>query len=230
MLYVFSGTDTAKAKVEARKLAKGCEVIAFGEGGESFDRVMSYVGSRGLFAPEIALLIDRPLENTEGKALIEEHAEALHKADIKTFVITGPLSATDKKLFPRGAEFKEFEPKGKQEYVRPNVFGFTDAFLAGDRKKTWIGYRKLISEGVAPEEIHGALMWAIRSALISAKTKSATEAGLKPFVYSKSKRAAEKLGIEKVEQYSRELVAAYHQARSGVGELGLNLELVLLEK
>lgn len=230
MLYVFTGSDTARAKAEARTLAKGAEIVVFGEGGESFDRALQYSEARGLFAPKIVLLIDRPFENAEGKTLIEEGAEALHKADVSAFVITGPLSVTDKKLFPKGVDFKEFKAKGEQEYVRPNVFGFTDAFLAGDKKKTWILYQKLLSEGVAPEEIHGALMWAVRAALISAKTKSPVEAGLKPFVYTKSKRIAEKLGVSKVEQYSRDLVAAYHQARGGEGELGLNLELVLLGK
>lgn len=229
MLFVFTGTDTARAKAEARKLAKKAELVLFGEGGETFEHAPSYLGSSGLFAPEVALLIDRPLETAEGKTLIEEHGDALHKADISAFIITGPLKATDKKLFPKGAEFKEFESKGKQEYVRPNVFGFTDTFLAGDKKKTWIGYQKLLHEGVSPEEIHGALSWAVRSALTSLKATSATAAGLKPFVYTKSKRAAEKIGEAKVEQYSRDLVRAYHDARSGRGTMALNLEALLLD-
>jgi len=230
MLYVFTGTNTAKAKAEARKLSKKAEMVMFGEGGEPFERAPSYLGSSGLFVPEVALIIDRPLETAEGKELIETHAEALHKASLSVFVIAPKLSVVEKKLFPKGVEFKEFESKGKVEYVRPNVFGFTDAFLAGNKKQMWIGYRKLLSEGVVVEEIHGALMWAVRSALISAKTKSATEAGLKPFVYTKSKRVAEKLGVEKIEQYSRELVGGYHRARMGDGNLEMNLEMLLLEK
>lgn len=228
MLYIFSGSDTAKAKAEARKLAKSAEVIVFGEGGEAFEKAPSYVGSRGLFSPDTALLVDRPLETAEGKALVEEYGDMFVKVKEQIFVIAGSLTITEKKLFPKGAEFKEFEPKGKAEYVRPNVFGFTDAFLSGDKKKTWIGYQKLIREGVSPEEIHGALSWAVRSTLVSLKTKSATEAGVKPFVYTKSRRAGERLGVEKVERYSRELVRAYHRARSGEGEMVLNLEAVLL--
>lgn len=228
MLSIFTGSDTAQAKAEARKLAKKAEVVVFGEGGEPFERALGYLGSRGLFAPEVALLIDRPLETSEGKALITEGGEALHKAETQVVVIAGPITATDKKLFPKGAEFKEFEHKGKAEYVRPNVFGFTDAFLSGDKKKIWIGYQKLIREGVSAEEIHGALSWAVRSALISIKTKSAEEAGLKPFVYTKSKRAGEKMGAQKVEHYSRELVRAYHKARMGEGALDCTIEALIL--
>jgi hypothetical protein len=229
MLYVFTGSDTVTAKAEAKKLAQKAEMIIFGEGGEAFEQVPSYLVSRGLFTPEIALLIDRPLESVEGKALIGEYGDALQKATMPVWVITGPLTMADKKLFPKGAEFREYAPKEKKTYERPNVFGFTDAFLAGDKKKTWIGYQKLIREGVSAEEIHGALSWAVRGAFISLKTSSSSEAGLKPFVYTKSKRAGERLGEEKVAHYSRELVSVYHNARSGVGTMEQNLELFLLK-
>lgn len=230
MLYVYTGSDTKKAKDAARKKAGSAEVVLFGEGGEAFGTAPSYLGSSGLFAPKTVLIIDRPLESSEGKTLIEESGEMFVAADTDVFVIAGSVKATDKKLFPKEAEFEEFESKAKAEYVRPNTFAFADSFLAGDRKKMWIGYRKLITEGVSPEEIHGTLSWAVRSALLAGKTKSATESGLKPFVYSKSKRAFEKLGEEKVEKYSRSLVSVYHRARAGEGTLENNLELLLLEK
>lgn len=230
MLYVFTGSNTAKAKAEARKKAGKAEIVLFGEGGESFERAAGHLGASGLFAPKVALIIDRPLETAEGKELLENFGDAFLKVDMDVFVIAGPLKATEKKLFPKKAEFKEFEDKPKQEYVRPNTFAFADSFLASDKKKTWIGYRKLITEGVSPEEIHGTLSWAVRSALLAGKTNSATESGLKPFVYSKSKRAFEKLGEETVEQYSRNLVSVYHRARAGEGTLENNLELLLLGK
>lgn len=230
MLYIFTGSNTAEAKQEARKKAGKAEVVLFGEGGELFEKAAGYLGARGLFAPEVALIIDRPLESAEGKELLENVGDAFVKADMNVFVIAGSIKATEKKLFPKKAEFKEFEDKPKQEYIRPNTFAFADAFLSGDKKKTWIGYRKLISDGISPEEIHGTLSWAVRSALLAGKTKSTTESGLKPFVYTKSKRVFERLGEETVERYSRQLVGVYHQARMGAGTLENNIELLLLEK
>ena len=227
MLYVFIG-DSAKAKVEAKKLSKKVEIISFGEGGKEFLKAPTYVAS-GLFSPKVSLIIDQPLETAEGKQLIEEYGEALQKSENSVFVICSNLKSTEKKLFPKGVEFKTFDVKGKVEVVRPNVFAFSDAFLAQDKKKIWLGYRKLISSGVSPEEIHGVLMWAIRSTLIALKTNSATEAGLKPFVYTKSKRSGEKLGEEKAENLSRELVSIYHNARAGEGTLELGLEMMMLK-
>ena len=68
------------------------------------------------------------------------------------------------------------------------------------------------------------------SVLLAGKTKNATDAGLKPFVYSKSKQMVEKTGLSHFEMLSRHLVATYHQARAGEGELELGLEKLLLEK
>jgi hypothetical protein len=53
---------------------------------------------------------------------------------------------------------------------------------------------------------------------------------LKPFVYSKAKRAAERIGPEKAESLSRELVSLYHAARAGEGPLEDLLEAFLLKK
>lgn len=229
MLYVFTGPDTAGAKAEARKRAGDAEVVRCGEGGVPFERATSYVGAAGLFAPNVALLIDRPFETADGKAFVAEHAAHLHASDTPVFVITGPLKAPEKKLFPARATFQDFAQAAVAP-TRLNIFGIADVFLSGDRKKLWIAYQQLITEGIPPEEIHGVLSWAVRSALIASKTQSATASGLKPFVYTKSKRAAEKLGNQKLEAYSRALVRTYHDARSGKGTMALNLEAFLLEK
>jgi DNA polymerase III delta subunit len=229
MLYIFTGSDTAAAKAEARKRAEGYELVMVGEGGEPFESMMTYIGASGLFAPKVALMVDRMLETPEGKALLEAHGEALHESDALIFLIEPDLGATEKKLLPKGAKIESFGVEEKEE-ERPNVFAFTDAFMAGDKKRSWIGYRRLIESGISAEEIHGALMWAVRSALLASKTKSADESGLKPFVYTKSKTAANKLGIQKVENLSRTLISTYHRARLGEGDLEMLTEMVILKK
>lgn len=231
MLHVFIGNDTARAKTEARERVGDAEFVFFGEGAETFDRALSYLDARGLFTSKVALLIDRPFETAEGKTLVTDYGVALQKTDVDVFVIAGPLTATDKKLFPKGAIFETFEIKeAPPAPTQPNAFAFADAFMLGDRKKAWIAYRRLIEFGSAPEELHGVMLWAVRSAFVAAKTKSATEAGLKPFVYTKSKRVAEKLGVERVEDLSRSLVSIYHQARAGQGDMMLGMEKLILEK
>ena len=230
MLYIFTGSDTAAAKAEARARAAkaGAEVVMIGEGGDPFVAAPSYLSASGLFSPKAALIIDRMTESAEGKEVLAEYGDGMVSSDALVFMIEPDVGATEKKLIPKGGKFEEFEKEGAAVEERPNVFAFTDAFMAGDKKRTWIGYRRLIEAGISAEEIHGALMWAVRSALLASKTGSAGESGLKPFVYSKSKSAAAKLGIDRVANLSRSLVSVYHRARSGQGDMEMLTETLIL--
>jgi DNA polymerase III delta subunit len=230
MLYIFTGSDTLKAKEKALKLAKGHELVRFGEGGEPVMSALAYIGARGMFSPKVALLIDRPFETEEGKEFFKEHLGALQESDTLVFIIEPVLDAAAKKAIPKKAEVESFDLEEKSDEPLPSVFALTDAFAAGDRKKSWVLYRRFIEEGVVPEEIHGALAWQARALVLAAKTKSATQSGLKPFVYMKSKRIADSLGEEKTEAISRELVSLYHRSRAGEGDLEDLLEVFLLKK
>lgn len=230
MLYVLTGSDTIKAKARALVLAKGFELVRFGDGGETFANVLGYLSSQGLFAPKVALLLDRPLDDTEGKLLLTEHAEQLAKGKALVLVIEPVLSAPTLKSLGKNATIERFEEKEKPQTPLPNVFALTDAFAAGDRKTSWMLYRRLIEAGSAPEEIHGALTWQARALVLASKSKSAEEAGLKSFVYGKAKRAGARLGEAGTVALSRELVSLIHKARSGEGGLGELLEAFLLKK
>lgn len=230
MLYVFTGDDTACAKQTARKRAQNSEIIFIGEDAVSYGDAPQYIGASGMFGEAPMLLVDRPFDTSDGKQFITEYGEELHKSSVSVFLITPKLSAVDKKLLPRGVKVETFEGVQATEPTRPNVFAFTDTFLSGDRKKAWIGYRSLLAAGISPEEIHGAMMWAVRSTLLAGKTTSASASGMKPFVFSKSKKVFDARGAAHMEDVSRRLVAVYHKARSGQGPLELGIEDMILEK
>lgn len=239
MLHLFTGSDTAAAKAEARKRATGAEVVVLGEGGEPFERALGFLGALGLFSSAVALIIDRPLETPEGQELVRNYSKKFHESGVDVFIIQpetysqvlknlGIKKEEEREVFPQGVEIVEFGKKVTEERLLP--FGLSDAFMRGDRKNAWIEFRKLISAGAGIEELHGTLSWAVRSALIAAKTKSAKEAGIQPFVYTKSKRFAEKMGVPAVEEFSRRLVAVYHDARAGKADMELGVEKLILEK
>lgn len=230
MLHILTGSDVMKAKARAAALAKGTELVRFGEGGEPFGNALSYLASRGLFSEKIALLLDRPFEDEEGKALFMEHADDLAGSETLVLIVQPDLDAATKKKIPKDAEVETFELKEEKEIPPPSVFALTDAFASGDRKTAWILYRKLVGSGSAAEEVHGALSWQARAVVLASKAKSAEEAGLKPFVYSKAKRAASRLGEAGSEELSRELVRLLHQSRTGGGDLEDLLETFLLKR
>ena len=230
MLHILGGSDISKAKKYALTLAETREIVRFGEGEHEFEEVLTYLGAHGMFSSEIALLIDRPCETSEGEELLAQHMKDFAESETLVVVIEPALPASLKKKIPQSAKVESFELPHPIEEPPTSIFALADAFGAGDRKRAWILYRTFIQEGMAPEEIHGTLAWSARSFVLAAKTKSAAEAGLKPFVFTKAKRVADRLGLSGAETLSRELVSLYHDARRGKGSLEDLLEVFLLKK
>jgi hypothetical protein len=231
MLYLFVGDDIVRAKAEAAKRAKEREVVRFGEGGEPFANVGGYLEQQGMFAPALTLILDRPLDTEEGRVLMFEHGDELVAASADVFAILPDVSALDKKRLPSKAKIESFdESHHRDDTPAPNSFALTDAVQAGDKKRAWILYRQLLASGASPEELHGVLSWSARSVVLASKTKSAEEAGMKSFPYTKAKQVARRLKPGEAEAHSAELVRLYHDARSGRGDLEDLLEVYLLKK
>lgn len=230
MLVFFTGDDVPKAKAEVAKRAAGREVVRFGEGGEPVSAVGRYLEQQGMFAPALTLILDRPLDDAEGKEYLLEHLEDMERASALVIAIQPNVDAITKKKLVQHADFEEFAMPVKAEAPPPNAFALVDALQAGDRKRAWILYRQLIESGASPEEIHGALAWAARGVVLASNTKSATEAGMKPFPYGKAKSVARTLKPGEAEARSAELVDLYHRARMGQGTLEDLLEIYLLKK
>ncbi len=210
MLYFFIGDEVQKAKAVALKRATGTEVVRFGEGGEPFANVNGYLKQRGLFAPKVTLILDRPLDDTDAKSFILEECEVLVRSDTTVIAIQPDIDALTLKKVEKIAEVVRFGKVGRDKPPRPNTFALSNAVLAGDRKKAWILYRSLIEEGVSPEELHGTLAWSARNALLKLKQRNAPAGD--------------------AELFSADLVRLYHDARSGRGDLEDVLEIFLLEQ
>jgi DNA polymerase III delta subunit len=230
MLVLFTGDDVVRAKAEATKCAKGREVVRLGEGGEPLENLPAYLEQQGMFTPAVAVIADRPMENAEQKEKMLELAEACKESSALVILIQPELDSPTKKKFEKFGDVEEYALKKEAEQVGPNSFALVDALQAGDRKRAWILYRQLIESGASAEEIHGTLAWAARGVVLASKTKSAAEAGMKPFPYDKAKRVARALAPGVAEAQSAELVRLYHDARLGRGTLEDLLEMYLLRK
>jgi hypothetical protein len=231
MLTIFIGSDVVKAKAEALKRAVGREVVRFGEGGEAFESVGGYLEQQGMFAPALALILDRPIDTDEGKELVFEKGDMLVEATAHVIIIQPDIGAVEKKKLPTGVKIEVFEFAGADTaFIPPNTFALVDAVQAGDKKRTWILYRQLIATGASAEEVHGTLAWAARGVVLASKTKNAAEAGMKPYPFDKARAVARKLKSGEAEKQSAELVHLYHEARMGRGTLEDLLEVYLLKK
>ena len=120
---------------------------------------------------------------------------------------------------------KDSKGGAKDEF---KIFALTDALGARDKKALWTLYRKAVELGKVPEEIHGILFWQVKSMVLAARSKSAGEAGLNPFVYGKAKRYAENYSGDELKAMLEKLVTIYHDSHRGVCDFETAMEIFLL--
>jgi|GEM_PF-124415 DNA polymerase III delta subunit len=109
------------------------------------------------------------------------------------------------------------------------IFDLADALGDRDKKKLWILYRHAIDAGKVPEEIHGIFFWQVKSMILASRSTSAALAGLKPFVYSKSKRYAERFTSAELAHILERLVSIYHDAHRSLHDFETDLEIFILQ-
>ena len=109
-----------------------------------------------------------------------------------------------------------------------NIFALTDAFGSRKKKDVWVLYQRAILLGVSAEEILFKLFWQLKSMLLAGRTKTAFEADMKAFPYSKSKSFLKNFKPDELSKLSEDLIVGYHQARRGKGDVETLIEKTLL--
>lgn len=235
MLYFIHGTDYGKVLEKSKSmisamLQKKPDASLFKLNTENWSdgQLQEFVGGQGLFENKYIVTLSKILEEKEmaesALSILEEIAQSDNifiwteeKVDTKTL----------KKIEKCATKVQAFEKKETATGPTFNIFSLGDALVARDKKSLWIMYHQAL-QFFAPEEIHGTLFWQVKSMLLAAKTKSADEAGLKPFVYSKSKKGAGNYSEVELTALSTNLVSLYHNARRGKGDLDILLEHFIL--
>ena len=106
-----------------------------------------------------------------------------------------------------------------------NSFTFTDAFFAKQTIEAINVLTQLQSQSIAPEEIHGALWWQLKT-LIQVLEKSTKT--VSPYAIQKSSRLLKYWTREEILALSHDVLKIYHEAHAGKKPLeDALLELVL---
>lgn len=231
MLYAFFGTDTLKVRKEALafladRTKDGGEVVTFTTQNFDGSTLIGAAGSTSLFGGTPCYLLDTPSESADVFTFVFEELETL-AVSVNTFVIIeAGLLAADKKVLTKYAT-------EMSEYVRApgkafNVFSLTDALARRDKRALWVLLMEAKREGFSEEEIIGTLFWQMKSLRLAARAGSAEEAGMKPFVYTKSRGALIKFKEGEIDAKARELVSLYHDGHRGVRDISIALEKWIL--
>ena len=236
MLYFLYGTDTDQARAKARELLaslqkKKPDARVFRLEPEKWSEVYleELIGGQGLFEQKLLIFADRLFENEEAKEAIEKNLEEIGKSEnICIFLeqkVLKPLLLAITEVAEKVQAFASTERKEKPEF---NIFSLTDAFGKRDKKKLWVLYQKALQTDAVPEEIHGILFWQLKSMLLASGAKTASEAGVAPFVFTKAKSFLKNYSVPELQQLSSKLVRLYHDAHRGIHDFPIALERFVL--
>lgn len=228
---VFSGTDTIEVRSKAHEYLEHVSPNGIYEhidaGACTKERLRDLAGGASLFGGTEVVLIDAPSEDTLAFDAVIASAPVLSESSNVFVLIEGKLKAADSKVFKKYAsEYNELKNEKKETVF--NIFSLTDALARRDKKALWVLLRRAQLSGLTSEEIIGTLFWQIKTMRLAARAASATEAGLKPFVYSKAKSALSKYKEGEVDELSRRLVCVYHDGHLGKTDINRALERFVL--
>ena len=238
MLYSFHGSDISKSSDKARSLVNSLRLkkpdaafIEINPNNWSPSVIEENLGGQGLFSSKYIILLNQLFEEEEIGEKLVEFLPALQESDNIFIVNEGKVKAELKKAFQKQAEKVVVSEKTEtkknfgQEF---NIFSLGDAIGAKDRFKAWSIYREAIQKGLEPENIVGTIFWQLKSIALASKAKSASEAGLNPFVYSKSKKYAANYSAQELNNLLKEVVVLYHDGHRGLVDMELGAEKMML--
>ena len=226
MLYVYFGNNTSEVRQKALARVHVCagndgQVVHITSDTYMVGSLIDLARGASLFSEKQVFLLDTPSERTEVYEDIMGNLELLKDSEHDFILIEHAVLAGDKKKFSAYGEAHEITAEKKDSF---NTFSLTDALCMRDKKTLWLLLMEARKAGVPAEEIIGVLFWQIKILRLVEKTKSAEEAGQKPFVYSKAKRALSKFKSGELEKLSRELLVLYHEGHMGKVDINLTLE------
>jgi hypothetical protein len=119
-------------------------------------------------------------------------------------------------------------PKKGFDWAGDHSFAFVDAFMGRKGLDVWKNYRAAVGKGLEAEAILGSLFWQVKSAIVASRSKSASESGLAPFVYTKSKKITEMWSGAELADLAKELIRIYHDSHRGIVDAEISLEKLVL--
>lgn len=226
MLNIYFGNNTNEVRRKA--LARAHKVLTAGRAllritADSYEdgMLIELAQSTPLFGGTDVILLDTPSEDVVFYEAFLANLATLKESPHHFVVIETARPAEDKKIFSKMAD-ECCECKAEEEKLK--IFALGDALATRDKKALWVHLTTFLHEGIPVEEITGTLFWQLKTIRLAEKTTSAAEAGLKPFVYQKAKRALTKFKKGEAEELSDKLVTLYHDGHKGKRDMAIALE------
>ena len=227
MIYFYYGTDTESARKKAKVtvdslLAKkpDATLVKIGDEDISESQIHELTAGQALFSHKYIVYIRETFENKENKEIILKNIKEIAESENIFIFAEGKMDKAGLTKIEKVAEkVQEFEKPEKSLNKKEKLaligekidfFEFADALGRRDKRGLWVLYQDALAEQVPAEEVHGIFYWQVKSVLLAKKSKSATEAGMKPFPFQKAQGYARNFTDGELEKISSRLVEMYH--------------------
>lgn len=240
MLYVIHGTDTQKGRNKLQSLvgvlqSKRPDATLFRLSPENWnqgflDEVLAGVN---LFTPKNIIVLDSLISNKDSIEYIEERisdfADSEHVCIIFDSKINKDLLLKLEKKAEKIEEhnLKTNDGEGASKKV-PQTFAFADALASRNKVSSWKLFQELIIDSLPAEEIHGVVWWQFKSIYLAYDAKTAAEADMKPYTFSKCQGFKKNWKKDELERYLDGLVDMYHKSHRGEIDFMVELERLCL--
>ena len=246
MFFLFYGDDQAKARNVAQKNVsaaqkKHADAGFFKLNADNFsdDKLIELIASQGLFYSAFVVFADHLCDDALIADTFLKKIKEIKESPNFFIILEGKLNKKEldkfKKYAEKTEEFVKPEKKlSKKEELalkgeKIDFFEFANTLGEKNKKELWTIYQDALAEGVASEEVHAMFFWQVKAMLSALKSADATEAGLNPYVFTKSKGYAKNYSVEKLKAMSANLFNMYHQAHRGELDFAVALERFILE-
>jgi DNA polymerase III delta subunit len=236
MLYIFHGTNTGKSGDKARSLVTSLRTkkpdamyIEVNEDNWNPQVIEENVGGQGLFSNKYIVFLNKIASDEGVREKIIEMLPVMKESANIFIIYEGKVNAELKKAFEKNGEkvvVTDEEEKVKKDF---NIFSLADAIGNRDKFRSWNLYREAVDSGLESESILGTIFWQLKSMVVASKAKSASEAGLNPFVFSKAKKACGNYKEGELRDLLTQSIVLYHDGHRGLVDLELGIEKMLLE-
>lgn len=168
MIYLFHGSDSAKARTKAfqwvaaaRAKQPDAPYIRLDAASLSDAALSEAISTQGLFFNKTLVLIDDPFSLSESGERLLERLDALVESENPIAILAPKLLAARAKKLEGKAE-KVFKFDAAEKKPRGFNAALVNALAAKDSDALWKEVTKALRQGDAPEMIHGLLHWKAR--------------------------------------------------------------------
>ncbi len=231
MIYFFSGENSIKSFDKGTALFKNLQdkkpdatFLSFDAESISEDTLGELIASQGLFEKKVVALFKNILAKTDLKKEILKRVSDFKDSQNIFVWIEKDITPAEEKALTEAAEKSIISQSEKQTKPEFNIFSLTESFGQRNKIKLWTLLLDALAQGKAAEEIHGTLFWQAKAILLAKLEKTADDAGLKPFSYTKAKGFGKNFSDEEIKIVIKKLVQMYHEAHLGNTNFELALE------